>query len=200
VQLLAFFSVYLLGGVGCALFAAIRCARRHPLDLATMVLLWPLCAPFLFASPVPAPGGHHRSCPPEEVMRVLSTHCEDLGARLQEIDAVLGQESWDPEVVASKRAGLGPDGSSVSQAGDALSVRLDHIERLHFVRKVHATELEEAQALLDQLQSQEQLSRFLVPTEGDEHLHLDAIRERIADSERMLASETELIALCHESL
>lgn len=199
-QLMAFFLVYLLGGVGCAVFALLRCGRSNPLDLLSMVLLWPLCAPFLFASTPGKAEPERGRRPPEEQMQVLARHCEKLISRLVEIDAVLSQEDWSREQMASKRADLDKGSGPAKLAMDALSVRLEHIERLHFLRKVHADELEDAQALLDQMRSQAQLSRFLEPREGDEMPHLADIRERIADSELMLASETELIALCHESL
>lgn len=199
-QLLAFFSVYLLGGVGCVLFASIRCKRRNLLDLVSMLLLWPLCAPFLFASMEPAHTRSTRQRPPEAEMRVLSKHCEDLKTRVGEIDGLLGHDKWKRDVVTSKRAGLDPSSPATRAALEALSLQLEHIERLHFLRKVHQAELEETQALLDQLQSQEELSRFLGAPGGEGDLRLDAIRERIADSELMLASETELISLCHESL
>ena len=65
-QLMAFFLVYLLGGVGCAVFALLRCGRSNPLDLLSMVLLWPLCAPFLFASTDSNPGSARSRRPPEE--------------------------------------------------------------------------------------------------------------------------------------
>lgn len=198
-QLLAFFSVYLLGGLGCVVFAILRCGRRNPLDLGSMLLLWPLCAPFLISTgsrPPPQPGARA----PKEEMRVLAKHCQSLQSRLAEIDHLLGQEDWNREGTASKRADLDPDSPSAKPTIASLSVRLEHIERLHFLRKVHVDELEDAQGLLDQVRSQEQLSRFLETRDGDELPQLDAIRERIADSEMMLASETELIALCHESL
>ncbi len=197
---MALFLVYLLGGVGCALFALLRCGRSNALDLLSMVLLWPLCAPFLFAAGATTARAVHSRRPPEEQMKVLTKHCEKLRARLAEIDAVLGQKQWSRDEMMSKRKGLDEDSGPVSLAMDAISVRLEHIERLHFLRKVHAHELEDAQALLDQLRSQTQLSRFLETREGDEMPHLADIRERIADSELMLASETELMALCHESL
>ena len=199
-QLMAFFLVYLMGGVGCAVFALLRCGRSNPLDLLSMVLLWPLCAPFLFASSDSKAEAARSRRSPEEQAQTLAKHCEKLMSRLAEIDLVLGQEDWSREQVASKRADLDTGTGPGKVAMDALSVRLEHIERLHFLRKVHADELEDAQALLDQLRSQAQLSRFLEPREGDEMPHLADIRERIADSELMLASETELIALCHESL
>jgi hypothetical protein len=165
-----------------------------------MVLLWPLCAPFLFAKAGDDESLVHSKRSPEEQGEVLARHCEKLKSRLAEIDLVLGQENWNREQMASKRADIATGPGPAKPAIDAISVRLEHIERLHFLRKVHADELEDAQALLDQLRSQAQLSRFLESREGDEAPHLEDIRERIADSEQMLASETELIALCHESL
>ena len=133
-------------------------------------------------------------------MRVLAQHCQNLHARLAEIDSLLGQEDWNREGMSSKGADLDPESPSTKPTIASLSVRREHIERLHFLKKVHVDELEDARGLLDQLRSQEQLSRLLESRDGDELPHLDAIRERIADSEMMLASETELIALCHESL
>lgn len=199
-QLLAFFSVYLLGGLGCVFFASIRCKRRNLLDLASMLLLWPLCAPFLFASMEPEQARSMAQCPPEVEMRVLAKHCQDLKVRVGEIDGLLGHDKWKRDLVTSRRADLDPTSPATRAALEALSVQLSHIERLHFLRKVHQAELEETQALLEQLRSQEQLSRFLGAPGAEGDLRLDAIRERIADSELMLASETELISLCHESL
>jgi hypothetical protein len=200
VQLLGFFVVYLFGGVGCAIFAFLHFARRNPLDLLSMVLLWPLCAPFLFADAPRRSAALPAQPRPEEEREILSTHCGHLEGRLREIDVLLSQEDWNPERLAAKRNQLSPDHMPSRSAFESLTVRMEHIERLAFLRKVRADELEEAQSLLDQLNSQEQLSRFLVARDGEALSHLDAIRARIADSESVLASEAELIALCHESL
>jgi hypothetical protein len=200
VQLVGFFVVYLFGGVGCAAFAFLHFARRNPLDLLSMVLLWPLCAPFLFAGAPQRSAALPAQARPEEEREILSTHCRHLEGRLREIDVLLSQEDWNPERLAAKRSQLGPDHGPSRSAFESLTVRMEHIERLAFLRKVRADELEEAQSLLDQLNSQEQLSRFLVARDGEALSHLDAIRARIADSESVLASEAELIALCHESL
>ncbi len=197
-QLLAFASVYLLAGAGCTAFALLRCGRRHPLDLLSMITLWPLCAPFLFAEMVRPWPAISRS--PEEEREVLAAHGRRLQLRLVEIDSLLGQEDWNPESLTRQRKALDPQHPSTKSAVDSLSLRLDYIERLTFLRKIHADELEEANALLEQLKSQEQLSRFLGASDGEVLPPLDAIRSRIADSECVLASEAELMALCHQSL
>lgn len=194
-QVLAFFAVYLVGGVGIAAYALLRCARRHPLDLAVLTLLWPLCGPFLFGSPQPA--GASRPRRDEGV--ALATRCQELRGRLVEIDLLLGHKDWNPRRLRERHRNIGAGNQVHKAAQESLAVRLEHIERLTFLRKVHADELDEAQSLLDRLKSQEQLSRFL-PQRGQCPSDLEDIRARIADAESVLASEAELIALCHESL
>ncbi len=193
-------SVYLVGGFGIATFALFLGALHNAFEFLSLVLLWPLCAPFLFAGPRRKPGASLEFHQPEQEREVLSSHCRLLQGRLQDIDALLAKEEWNPQYLARKRKDLDPDHASSRTAIESLSVRLEHIERLRLLRNVHADELEEVRSLLDQLNSQEQLSRFLVARDDETLSDLEAIRARVADSESVLASEAELIALCHESL
>ena len=189
VQLLSLLAVYILVGMGCAL-AAHHIRRRHLLELLVLALLWPIYAPFVLST-------SKGRAPESDEMEALTSRLEQITARLVEIDQLLATKEWDQTLVGQQRDKVAKGGHS--QLRESLTIRMEHIEQLHFLRKLHVDELEAADALLEQRKAQVQLSRF-IDTEGVEaQAKLQELRDKVLAAEDQLASETVLLSLCRES-
>ncbi len=188
-QLLAFAALYLLGGVGCLVFAQIRVAPRPLLEFFVIPLLWPLYAPFILAGASDASEEFHS---PLQERELLEQRFQRGLLRLSEIDGLLKTADWDR---GNLMAELGKTTQGSAVAREALQHRIEHVDRLTLVRKVTAEELEVVRGLLEQLKAQTELSRFLESKDLDRGLQLDEARERIARTEATLATETELLTL-----
>lgn len=194
-QLLALFVLYVVAGLGCTAAARVH-GHRHVGDLVALLVLWPLYAPFVLSD------RHARGMPPTaapvDATVLLETRSQQMAERLAEIDALLATPEWNRVAVQQQLDELAdPDRHQALRA--SLRMRLEHIDRLHFLRKLHADELEAAGALLQQRRAQVQLSRFIEPADQHTGAHLHDIRARILSAEDTLASETELLSLCRES-
>ncbi len=185
-QLLAFAALYLLGGLGCLVFAQLRAGPRPLLEFLAIPLLWPLYAPFILA------GASEELRSPVEERELLEQRYQRGLLRLSEIDGLLKTADWDRGNLVTE-LGRAAQGSAVSR--EALQHRIEHVDRLSLVRKVTAEELEVVRGLLEQLKAQTELSRFLESGDLGRGLQLDEVRERIARTEATLATETEMLTL-----
>ena len=194
-QLLALLTLYLLLGVGCAAVARMR-RHRAVLELVALALLWPLYGPFVLSGDEPTTLSEPALAADE--VAALDARCSQITQRLDEIAELLATEEWDREAVKYQLAELS------SKLGNAelrksLAVRMEHIDRLHFLKNLHTDELDATRALLHQRKAQVQLSKFIDVEDVEAGARLQALRERVLKAEHELVSETELLSLCRES-
>tara|TARA_R110002096_G_scaffold77896_12_gene183549 strand:- start:54964 stop:55485 length:522 start_codon:yes stop_codon:yes gene_type:complete len=172
--------------------------RRHRavLELVALALLWPLYGPFVLSSDEPATFAKPTLA--AEEVAALDARCAQITQRLSEIAELLATEDWDRVAVEHQLAELSGTAGNAELRKSRI-VRMEHIERLHFLKNLHTDELDATRALLHQRKAQVQLSRFIDVDDSEAGARLQALRERVLKAEHELVSETELLFLCRES-
>lgn len=191
---MALLTVYLLVGIGCAAYSRMG-TRRHVLGLVALALLWPLYAPFVLGA---AQDSANKLPVVDDEIPSLERSATEIAKKLKEIDILLSSDDWNAQQVEARRTKLA-HAQGHCELRESLRVRLDHIERLTLLRKMHSDELEAIAALLHQREAQVQLSRFIGDAETTTLPNLEELRERMQHTEDALNCETEYLSLCRES-
>jgi len=181
----ALLVLYVLLGVGCLVVGWTR--TRSLAERALLFLFWPLMGPFILRpSPTPGPGptgtaGHLAPgspaagllaaldrvadsplaplLPDRPTVRRLARHLDRVNARVDELDLVLAQPSFDLGAAAARKGELVAAGASPELVAGA-TLRHEGVQRLRTLRERLARELEEVSELMSHLVIQVELVRF----------------------------------------
>lgn len=189
--------LYLVVGLGAA--TALIIARRRatePVDVALLISLWPLFAPFLLMR-AQQPTTATDTIPAEiEIIaellpnaatgRHLAERLERARLRVAEIDAVLATEPFDEDHIRRRLAELTARGEE--RAAESTLRRLHLLERLREFRARYQRQLDEVAELFAQLHVQAQVVR-VVGGGDDAHALVSELMERVRGLDAILEVE-----------
>ncbi|MCB9535033.1 MAG: hypothetical protein H6704_02125 [Myxococcales bacterium] len=170
--------VYVVVGLGAAAARAAR-GRRDPLDLALLVVCWPVYGAFAWGDAPAAPraGPLAALLPAPGVVEALARRVALAAARVAEMDAVLAQPDLDPAHLAARVGAL--EAAGHPGAAEAATRTLRTVERLVAVRARAQAELAEAQERLRQLDAQTRIVQVAGPGAADLRGLVDELDVRV---------------------
>lgn len=173
--------LYLLAGLACATWAVARDQHRGPsvvVDALLLVSLWPLYAPFAFASRTEeaandmdreqvllralkrARGTAMATLLPDgKSARWLCRHLRLATARVRDIDQVLGRPEMSEAVALAHLEVLGAQ--SRAETRSAALMRLQNIRQLVATRERFVEHLQQVDVVLEQVIAQAELVRLV---------------------------------------